>query len=701
MGGVALDIECRRGRVASRHGALELSAELSGEGLTLGPELRIRHRFGQLAHVFVPHLTPNEGMVAGDAVFRSPAVILATRNQVVAFIPDLDDVRSARGYRVWSDYDHVRGCVVFGAGAYRREGHVFYVREEIPCSGQSVRLRVHVLASTRAPDCANSYRMVGRFLWSRWGRPGHEASPLPSFDAWTRWVTRWAFEPEGWEETVWQSFELEGRPAGAPVFIVDVRRHPAVPARERRWREAPSIWNQAWFSTQRCANGLLRHARHRASEPLAERARRMTELALAAPMTDGLFPAVLLADSPTGNGTSGEGAEPRWERARWTSSDRRPPSTSQAACHVVDAAITCQMLLEWYELTGEPRALDRVRAFADRLVRLQRPSGAFPGWVEPNGGVSVELREGPETAVGVTLLFEVCRALGPRADWMRAGRAGARFLESVIDESRWEDFETYYSCAPWGAPSLVGRRVPRNGVFKQNTLSMAWCAEAMLSVWRATGSRRHLDHAIRCASELALYQSVWNPPWLPAPAHGGFGVMNADAEWNDARQSLFAPLLFELYRASGDIEWFERGASALRASFSMMYCPENVGLKAAYERCFPFFGKESYGFMMENQGHGADDAIGDFTIFTWGNGSALAAVASVLDRVGHVYVDVERRRVLSLDGVVARDSSGVVSLQDPLGRAALRVVRSDGTRETVTLCEGVGSVAFDPRSRTE
>jgi len=108
--------------------------------------------------------------------------------------------------------------------------------------------------------------------------------------------------------------------------------------------------------------------------------------------------------------------------------------------------------------------------------------------------------------------------------------------------------------------------------------------------------------------------------------------MNADSEWNNARQSLFAPLYLALGRETGDPELTERGLSALRASFSMLYCPENAALARAYERRFPFFGPESYGFMMENQGHGAAEPIGTFTIYTWGNGSALAAAATVRDR---------------------------------------------------------------------
>ena len=65
--------------------------------------------------------------------------------------------------------------------------------------------------------------------------------------------------------------------------------------------------------------------------------------------------------------------------------------------------------------------------------------------------------------------------------------------------------------------------------------------------------------------------------------------MNADSEWNDARQSLFAPLFLDLGREMGDAELTERGVSALRASFSMLYCPENAALARAYEKRFPFF----------------------------------------------------------------------------------------------------------------
>jgi len=587
-------------------------------------ELSVRHPIVSPREVWVPHLAPAPGNVMGDAVFRSPAILVADEAVALAFIPDLDDVRNATGWRAWLDYDHPRSLVTLAAGAYHEDGHVFFVRQTARrTADSSVALRLHVVASRRAEDRTNPYGMAARWLWNRWGRPGHERATVPPVSRHMDQIVRWAFSSDGWGESVWQSVRVDGVSAGAPVFIVDVTRHPSVPPEQRTWREPRSIWNQAWFSTQRCANGLLRYARQTASSDLEDRARQMTRIALAAPQRDGLFPAVLVAN------------EDRW---RWSSSDRRPPSVSEQACHIVDAAFTCRMLLEWHGLTGDGAALSYVHRFAERLLAMQRPSGAFPGWVEPDGRVPVELVEGPESAVAVTLLFELAALAdaggvtrGASRVWCRAALRALPFLEGVARDGRWEDFETYYSCSRWGAPELLGRRVPRNHVYKQNTLSIAWCAEAFLHAWRARRTSSLLRLARRCIDELSLYQAVWDPPWLPAPAHGGFGVMNADCEWNDARQSLFAPLYLEMGRATSDSELTERGVSALRASFSMLYCPENADLARAYERRFPFFGPESYGFMMENQGHSSVEPIGTFTIFTWGNGSALAAAATVRD----------------------------------------------------------------------
>lgn len=586
--------------------------------------LVIQHPLENAKHVFVPQLCPEPGDVMGDRIFRAPAIIVANDDLALAIIVDVDDLPEPMSYRTWLDYDHPARTITFGVGQYREKGHVFYERAPSErYDGEEVKHRFHFVASMEAADLENPFGMAARWMWERWGSREHLATPAPPYATHLERIVRWAFSHEhGWADSVWQPVRLDGDPpveAGAPVFIVDVNRHPSIPLEKRTWREPRSIWNQAWFSTQRCANGLLRYARQIGSEDLGRRAREMTEIALAAPRdARGLFPAVLRAND-----------DDTWH---WTSSDRRPPSTSAEACHIVDAAFTCRMLLEWHALTGDDRALAFVQRFAERLLLLQRPSGAFPGWVEPDGRVPPELAEGPESAVAVTLLLELApKAIGFGESFLEAAYRGLHFLERVAADARWEDFETYYSCARWGEPDQIGKKVLRNGVYKQNTLSMFWCAEAFFHAWRDSESAAYAELARRCLDELSLYQAVWSPRYLVVPAHGGFGVMNADSEWSDARQSLFAPLYLEMGTAFGDRELVERGISALRASFVMLNCPENE-IGSFYEREYPFFGPESHGFMMENQNHSGDKIVGTFTIYSWGNGSALAAVATVRDR---------------------------------------------------------------------
>jgi len=676
-------------------GALTLETQLPSSGQGMGAIAQLMHHISSARHVWIPHVSPYPDTVIGDHSFRSPAILLSDDKQALALIPDLDDVRDAQrsGWHVWLDYDHPNRTLRVAAGAYQvGPFHVAYQPTPLTYSGQHVRIRLHVLISDKKADIQNPYGMVARWFWKQWGHDGYAAggSQRTSFTKYSAYVVNWAFapEPKGWGDTVWQQFTLNGQECGAPAFIVDVAQHPSVPLDKRRWREQRSVWNQAWFSTQRTANGLLRYARQIGSADLEHRAHLMTQVALSAPQSDGLFPAVYTTG---GGGYSLYKDSPGWEKAHWTNSDRRPPGVSPAACHILDAAFTARLLLEWHDLNPkETAALAYVRGFVDRLCRLQRPNGAFPGWIEPNGTVAPLLAEGPESAMSTTLLLDWARRFPKEAAVREAARKGLAYLENgPVRDSRWEDFETYFSCSRWGEDK-IGQPITRNGVYKSNTFSPFWCAEAFLAASHVLHEPRYLTVGRRCLDELSLYQQVWEPPTIPAPTHGGFGVMNSDGEWNDARQSLFAPLYLAYYKETGDSEYFERGVSALRASFAMMYCPENVEVKAAYERQHPFFGPESYGFMMENIAHGGPgpDPIGPFTIFTWGNGAALEAASNVRDGYGDLYLDLRHRQVFGVDGCTAHLEADTLHIQDRYQRHTLTLVTSKGKRLDVTLHDG-------------
>jgi hypothetical protein len=266
-------------------------------------------------------------------------------------------------------------------------------------------------------------------------------------------VEQWAFSPKGWEETVWQQFRIDGQEAGAPAFIVDVSQHPSIPLDQRRWREQKSVWNQAWFSTQRCANGLLRYARQTGSKELERRARLMTRVALLAPQRDGLFPSVYAAG---GGGYSLYRDTPDWDKARWINSDRRPEGTSAEAYHLLDAAFTarcCWNGMTWRGRT-KPRRCPTYGRFADRLCTLQMRSGGIPRLGRAGRPHPLPTGRGPGDRDGRGAAAGPGRPLPRETRYRESALKALRYLEEgPVRESRWEDFETYFSCSRWGRPT--------------------------------------------------------------------------------------------------------------------------------------------------------------------------------------------------------------------------------------------------------
>mgnify|MGYP001344655127 FL=1 len=253
------------------------------------------------------------------------------------------------------------------------------------------------------------------------------------------------------------------------------------------------------------------------------------------------------------------------------------------------------------------------------------------------------LDDSPETSMSVTFLLKLFHLTCDRKYLNSALKAMDAVINHIIFQGRWEDFETYWSCCRYGSNDLVGQKIERNNMYKQCNFSMYWTAEALLNCYKTTSDAKYLRLGQRCLDELLMTQASWQPHFIYVNALGGFGVMNCDAEWIDARQSLFAELIIK-YGLELDIkEYVQRGLAALRASFVMMYCPENEKTKEQWEKRWPFFNELDYGFMMENYGHdGLTDenglGIGEFTIYDWGNGAASEAYMRILDHFGRFFI---------------------------------------------------------------
>ncbi|MCA9435747.1 MAG: hypothetical protein KC978_08180, partial [Candidatus Omnitrophica bacterium] len=644
---------------------------------------------------WLPHLTPSEGFVVGQHVFRSPAIVTADSSVVVAVIPDLDLVGKDPDLPWFLDMD-----------AEKQMGWIGFTKTEIPLhvgfkktpgltvGPGKIELSFYVLAYRDSESPLNPWREVTKFLWNKWGRPLYqtgEPGTVP-MDVYVRRTYEWAFE--SWADSVWQEFEINGTRVGAPQFIVNISQSPNYTG---TWyqREFLSIWNQAWFSSLRSATGLARWAIRTEDNGLLEKANLTKALALSAPMNNGIFPSVIRTDNLKleVEGKTIDRPEP-WSEGYWSNSNRAPSNygIDQNWYHLLDSSWTALLMLRWFEEIEEDHALlEYAKEYADKLISLQDKDGFFPGWLKPEtlepGSV---MNRTPESSLSATFLFKLWDLNGEQRHLEAGLKAVDAVLEEIVPEGRWEDFETYWSCCQfWN--DQVGEKIPRNDQYKQNTLSMFWTAEALLEAYRQTEDEKYLKWGVRTLDELSMYQQVWQPPFIYIPAVGGFGVMNFDAEWNDSRESLFAELYLDYYAITGNRDYFERGVAALKSSFVMMYCPENPKQKVQWEKAHPFFGPEDYGFTMENYGHGGETSpegmgMGVFTIYDWGNGAASEARNRIHDHYGDVYIDRERGEAFGIDSISVTKTDQGWSLENLSATPReLRVVFEDGSSKDLSI----------------
>lgn len=593
---------------------------------------------------WAPHVTPGEKNIIDQHVFRSPAMIVTDNKQGLAVIPDINIMKNGTPTRWYMDMIAPENKLIIGMSETLVSGHVIYERKEgaVYPKGR-VEFGFYLMKYTDKEDMENPFRRPLKFFWTNWGKKLYEeGNPIKGdLEPYVDYTYNWAFNT--WKDAVWQEFMLGDKKVGAPVFIVNTTQSPNYPGRINE-REFRSIWNQAWFSSLRSASGLYRYARRKGDKELLNKALLSKELALATPMKEGFFYGLIGTEMETVE-TEGKqyNRSKGWDTYYWGNSNRNPYTwdARKSPFHILDMSWTATLMLRWYEeLEKDERLLEYTRKYADALLKKQDAKGFFPGWLDLETLEPMEyLNDSPETSMSVTFLLKLYELTKIEKYCSSALRAIDAVCKEIVPVGRWEDFETYWSCCRLGTPEWVGKKVERNNMYKQCNFSIFWTAEALLESYRITKNKEYLKLGQRTLDEMLMTQTVWQPPYIYVNAVGGFGVMNADGEWNDSRQSLFAETILQYGKLLNKKEYNERGLSAIRASFSMMYCPENPLAKEQWERVWPFFNEKDYGFTMENYGHDGRTSkdgigIGEFTIYDWGNGAAAEVYNRIRDKFG-------------------------------------------------------------------
>jgi hypothetical protein len=591
-----------------------------------------------------PHLTPTDNHIVAQHVFRAPAVIAGNDQNQLVVIPDLQLITNS-DVKWYMDLDARTDVITIGVSKSEVTSHVLFERAPgLVIPPGEFKFAFYVMTNSDKASIADPWRKPLAFMWQKYGEQLYQqGQPIQgSLDPYIKHTYNWAFN--SWSKSVWQEFEINGKKVGAPVFIVNVTQSPNYPG-EVSEREFRSVWNQAWFSSLRSAEGLYRYARRTNNKELLHKANMTKELALSFPQSDGLFSSVVGTEMEMIDiGDKKYKRSKGWSKRYFGNSNRNPRNpwgeAKDAPYHILDMSWTAHLMLVWHEeLEKDQRLVDYAKRYADKLITLQNDKGFFPGWLDTKTLAPLELmNETPETSMSATFLLKMYEVTKDEKYMTSAEKAMNAVRTNIIPVSRWEDFETYWSCSRV-LDSLVGKKIERNNAYKQNSLSMFWTAEGLYNFYKATGDRRYLSDGQRVLDELLMFQATWQPPYIPIPVLGGFGVMNGDGEWNDSRQCLFAETIVKYGQELKNDEYTHRGLAALRSAFVMMYCPENPETKQQWEKVYPFFNEKDYGFMMENYGHGGENnaeglGIGEFTIYDWGNGAAAESYNTMLDHLG-------------------------------------------------------------------
>jgi hypothetical protein len=572
--------------------------------------------------VWKPHLAPDQEMTIGDKAFRSPAIIMEGINSRMALIPDLNSMKERKVSHIM-DYVKEGHELYYGLCEYKETGHVYYkLNPESQQIKNDLSFRFYMVRWEKAKkESKRDFRSIEAFLWERFAGTTMKMNQSPmeimnSLEIYPRYAYEWALDR--WQDVCWQQFKIGEKQVGGVVFIVTAKQKPGM-GMEHRWREPKSLWNQAWFCSLRTAYGYWQ-AGHKYNRPdWTAKTEMALEFALSAPQINGLFPGYYQA-----------GDNNKWETGQWYMSGPRRPADHEDYVHLLDSSWTCFWLLKWYkDVNNDDRILSYVNNYVERLITLQREDGGYPAWINPDAMVSSPyLIESPETSIHAMLLCLLYEVDSEKNYITQAEKACAYVLNHIVPEGRWEDFETYWSCSKEWSGKKYGVRDERSGLYNQCNFGMYWTAEALKLVYQCTGKKSWLDAGERLLAEISLFQQIWEPDYLPVPTLGGFGVMNSDDEWNDARQSLFALMYYDYYRLTGNESYLTRSMWAMKASFYMMYCSENRQVMELYNQVHPHFDEQDYGFHMENFNHHdgtSVNGLGEFTIFDWGCGAASSA----------------------------------------------------------------------------
>ena len=624
---IRADIKCK-----VKDSEILLSKIMSG--IYFFPKKKIRRAYDCLDFAWTPSLHHTQEDVCGHHFFRSPVVCVASKGYYLAIVPSLNEFQKDNNLPFALDLRSLDSTIEgprlsYGVCTWEPVPHVYTVHSHkkgvIPPVEFSFSYDILLGDYQALPEVL---KIVQNFLWNKYGN---------------RWFADirpqvMPFEDYGRKYTY--IYELQD---SLKKRVINRKNCAGINNISRRGSNF-----HAWENDLLMAYGMKYYSIKWKDSSLEEIAEGIRNLFLSAPQSHGAFPCIYNFETDCYEGS-----------LFWTARAIDPIKGFDSAA----MSVTVWWAMLWCEdLDDCPEMMSKVERYLNFLSSKQETNGAIPTYFDSDLTPAEQLRFSATTGLNGAVLAKGARLTG-NAEWKDVALEAGRFIKNTIIPSLdFSDFEAYYSCSPKPLYFMDNE----TGIKPHCNLSIQWCCDLMLELYRLTGDKNWLDDGEYLLNIMCLYQQIWDPPFYPEYLYGGFGVMNTDGEWNDGRQSRFVVTLVEYFEETKNLQYLKRAVAACRASFALMDIPENhdgninqLVLGKQFAKGDAGCGKAvpGVGYAPENihhPGFESTKAPNQYTCWTglgWSSGGALSGSAYLDCHIGSAYLDIDELEVIGIDGL--------------------------------------------------
>ncbi len=273
-------------------------------------------------------------------------------------------------------------------------------------------------------------------------------------------------------------------------------------------------------------------------DKLIDQACSLVDTVLTAPVDRGLFP------------TRCDTRQQKWSGCQ--------VDIGGAAYHTVECSTQLYWLLKWHEsCRQDDRILQFCRQYADFLLGAMQRNGAIPSWYDRDHIPLSLSRSGVQTAPSAAFLALCAKITGEKTYAQAAQRSAKFVLKEIVPRRLFLDgslLNTADRCA-LECPDPHTSMRPASGT------ALLWIAAMCLEL-----GPEYLAAGRSILDELCLLQSVWTKPWAPEHLeHGSLAQGNVGAKHDPELTAEFARCAMQYGALTGEREYFERGAAALRS----------------------------------------------------------------------------------------------------------------------------------------